>query len=68
MRQKKNPRDKTVAVTAHIRTSVVERCNAFAGELGLSRGEVYTQALIEFLDKKEAEVLSMGKALRLTIK
>lgn len=66
MSQVKNPNDKTVAITAHIRASVVERCNAFAGESGMSRGELYTEALIEFLDRKEADTQIMGKALNLS--
>lgn len=61
MSQPKNPHDKTIAVTAHIRASVVERCNAFAGELGLSRGEVYTEALTEYLDRQEAVTRSLDK-------
>ena len=65
MSQAKNPHDKTIAVTAHIRASVVERCNAFAGELGLSRGEVYTEALTEYLDRQESVVRSLDKVFPL---
>ncbi len=62
MSQPRNPHDKTIAVSAHIRLSVVEDANRLAGELGYSRGELYTEALMDVLEKYRAASDSLARA------
>lgn len=62
MSQPRNPHDKTVALTVHIRLSVLEEANHLAGELGYSRGQLYMEALMDVLEKYRAVSDSLARA------
>lgn len=62
MTQPRNPNDKTFPKTFHLRISVLEKLERMSGAIGLSHGEVVTDALLDWFEKQEALRLSLNRA------
>lgn len=60
--QPRNPNDKTFPKTVHLRVSIIEQLERLSGALGLSHGELITDALLDWFEKQETLRLSLNRA------